>query len=228
MRVPHIRDMLNSFILLDDDGSVTLVDCGLPWGHRKVLAALTALGRGPQDVQRIILTHAHADHAGSAARLVRMTGVGGVDAHEADRGFLATGMAPPVRAGRTAGRILTRLQDGRFEPVQIAQGLADGDVIDIAGGVRVFHTPGHTPGHVSLLLEEEEVLITGDCILNPLGRMMWPFGVYCVSPEQNLQSARRFADLEFSTAAFTHGTEITSGARDAIRSYLLRKTGAPS
>lgn len=222
-RVPHVGDLLNSFVIVEDDGSVTLVDCGLKGGPRRILRALEDLGKGTEDVQRIVLTHAHSDHAGGAATLVRASQLDGVEAHPSDHPFLAAGMAPPVNAGPTAGRILNRLQDSTFEPVPVARGLADGELLDVAGGARVVHTPGHTPGHISVNLLDRGVLITGDCILNPLGRSIWPFAVYCVSPEQNAASAGLLGDLDYTIAAFTHGTEIRDRARERIRSFLVRK-----
>jgi glyoxylase-like metal-dependent hydrolase (beta-lactamase superfamily II) len=222
-RIPHIGDFLNSFIITEADGSVTLVDCGLKGGPKKVVRALEDLGRHPADVQRIVLTHAHSDHAGGAAQLIRATGVPGADAHEDDHPFLGAGMAPPVNAGPTAGRILNRLQDSNFEPVPLARALADGEMLDIAGGTQVVHTPGHTPGHISLLMPDKGILITGDCIMNPLGRRIFPFAVYCVSPEQNAASASILGELDYSLAAFTHGTEIRENPRERIRSFLTRK-----
>ena len=46
--------------------------------------------------------------------------------------------------------------------------LVDGQLLDVAGGLRVLHTPGHSPGHISLLHEPTGVLITGDAIWNML------------------------------------------------------------
>jgi glyoxylase-like metal-dependent hydrolase (beta-lactamase superfamily II) len=222
-RIPHIGDFLNSFIVTEADGSVTLIDCGLKGGPKKILRALEDLGRHPHDVQRIVLTHAHSDHAGGAAQMVRASGVPGADAHADDHPFLSTGMAPPINAGPTAGRILNRLQDSNFEPVPMGRALADGEILDIAGGMQVVHTPGHTPGHISLLIPGKELLLTGDCIMNPLGRRIFPFGVYCVSPKQNAASASLLGELEYSLAAFTHGTEIRENPRERIRSFLTSK-----
>ncbi|HEX2804548.1 MAG TPA: MBL fold metallo-hydrolase, partial [Kineosporiaceae bacterium] len=62
-------DFVNSYVIADDDGSLTLIDAGLRWAPRRLLAGLAGLGKRPQDVTRIVLTHAHADHAGGVARM---------------------------------------------------------------------------------------------------------------------------------------------------------------
>jgi glyoxylase-like metal-dependent hydrolase (beta-lactamase superfamily II) len=76
---------------------------------------------------------------------------------------------------------------------------------------------------VSLLHADTGVLITGDCLFNPLGRMQWPFAAMCTSPEQNRRSARVLADRDFSLAAFTHGPEVRDRARERIRAYVTRQ-----
>jgi len=96
-RVPTTPyDLVNSYLLTTPDGSLTLVDAGLRHAHKKVLAALAQLGRAPQDVTRILLTHAHLDHAGGLAGAQRATGAD-VLAHEREAVYLNERV---FRAGR--------------------------------------------------------------------------------------------------------------------------------
>ena len=81
--------------------------------------------------------------------------------------------------------------------VPVVEELVDGQVLDVAGGLRVLHTPGHTPGHVSLLHEASGVLITGDAIFNMASRMRWPMAAVCTSARQNQQSAHVLGELEY-------------------------------
>ncbi|MEZ5115268.1 MAG: MBL fold metallo-hydrolase [Candidatus Nanopelagicales bacterium] len=222
-RIPTLGDYINSFALVDDDGQVTLVDTGLKRAPRRIVAALAALGKHPSDVTRIVLTHAHLDHAGGAARMVADTRASGVDVHEDDADYIRTGAAPPVDRSSTAGRIFSRLPGQGFAAAPVAAVLHDGQLLDVAGGLRVVHTPGHTPGHVSLLHEPTGVLVTGDSIFNMRSRMTWPMSAACTSIRQTRETAARLADLEYDVAAFTHGPEIRDGAREAIRGFLRRR-----
>lgn len=217
-RIPTFGDYINSFAFLEDDGSVTLVDCGLKRAPAAIVRGLAALGRRPSDVQRILLTHAHEDHAGGAARMVEQTTAAGVTVHVDEATYARTGSRPPVP--RT---LFSRLRSGGFAPVPVVGELVDGQVLDIAGGVQVLHTPGHTPGHISLLHADSGVLITGDSIFNMNARMRWPIAAFCTNAVQNEQTATRLADAEYSTAAFTHGPHIAESGREAIRSFLRRK-----
>lgn len=217
-RIPTFGDYINSFAFLEDDGSVTLVDCGLTRAPAAIVRGLAALGRRPSDVQRIVLTHAHEDHAGGAARMVRETSADGVAVHTAEAEYARSGSRPPLP--RT---LFSRLRSGGFAAVPVVEELHDGQILDIAGGVEVLHTPGHTPGHISLLHRDSGVLITGDSIFNMNARMRWPIAAFCTDAVQNEQTATRLADAEYTTAAFTHGPHIAQTGREAIRSFLRRK-----
>ena len=107
----------------------------------------------------------------------------------------------------------------------MAQELVDGQVLDVAGGLRVLHTPGHTPGHISLLHPGSGVLITGDSIFNMNSRMSWPTKVFCTSFTQNVQTAHALGEVDYRVAAFTHGPEIRDNAREQVRGFLQRASG---
>ena len=224
-RIPTMGDFINSYAFVDDDGQVALVDCGLKRAPARIVRGLAAIGKHPKDVTRILLTHAHSDHAGGAAEFVDSTGTSSVLAHREDAQFLRSGKVPPRDPTTGLGRLLKRLPTGSFSPLSAVQGLRDGEHLDIAGGVKVIHTPGHTPGHISLLHPGSGVLITGDAIFNMNARMTWPLSSFCTSCAQTKRTARILADEDYHTAAFTHGPEIRDTGREAIRSFLRRKSG---
>lgn len=216
-RVPTApADTVNSFLLADDDGSLTLVDAGLKNAPKKVLAALAALGKAPGDVQRILMTHAHADHAGGLAGMVSATS-GRVLAHEVEAPYLESGTAPPRET--TLGRLLDRLPGGGFGRADVAETFADGAVLPVAGGLTVVPTPGHSPGHCSFLHRRTGVLITGDAIFNIRGLRYSP-RTFCTDVRLSRETAARLGELEFDVAAFTHGAHVSDGARTAVRAFL--------
>ena len=210
-------DLVNSFLLEDADGSLTLVDAGLKRGEKKVLAALGALGKAPGDVTRIVMTHAHRDHAGGLGAAVEATGAS-VLAHERDAIYLQSGKPPLLDTSRPASRVLNRFRGG-FAKVEVGSTFQDGELLPIGGGLRVVHTPGHSPGHVSLLHEPTGVLITGDAIFNVRGLRYSP-ATFCTDVRLSRQTADRLADLEYDVAAFTHGAHVSTGAREAVRAFL--------
>lgn len=225
-RIPTLGDFINSYAFVDDDESVTLIDCGVKRAPAKIVAALDAIGKTPADVTRIVLTHAHNDHAGGAANMVERTGIEGVEVHADDAGYIRAGDPSPRDTTTKLGAVFARLPGGGFAPTPVSAELTDTSVIDVAGGIRVLHTPGHSPGHISLLHEPTGVLITGDAIWNMRSRMSWPIAAFCTSYRQNQQTAHVLGEVDYSIAAFTHGPQISEGAREAVRGFLARASQA--
>jgi glyoxylase-like metal-dependent hydrolase (beta-lactamase superfamily II) len=208
-RIPtSVGDLVNTFALVDDEGTVTLVDAGLRWAPRRIRAGLAALRGQPAAVRRIVVTHAHRDHAGGLSRLVNDTGAD-VASHEREAPYLRDGRSSRFGGGRRQS----------FRKVTVAEQFFDGTLLPVAGGLRVIHTPGHTPGHVSLLHEPTGVLITGDALFNVRSIRYSP-GWLCTDAELNRKSADVLGELDYEIAAFTHGPEIRTGAREAVRAFL--------
>jgi glyoxylase-like metal-dependent hydrolase (beta-lactamase superfamily II) len=212
--------MVNSFAFVDPDGSVTLVDCGTNRAPARIVAGLAAIGKRLADVTRIVLTHVHPDHAGGAAELSRTTGAP-VAAHADDAAYARSGRPPKSDPSFLGGRLLNRLPGARFPAVDVAEPLNDGDVLEVGGGLRVVHTPGHSPGHVSLLHEPTKVLITGDALFNIRG-IRWPLRMLCSDFRMTRQTAHVLGELDYDVAAFTHGFEVTARAREQVRGFLTR------
>lgn len=224
-RIRLLRDFINGFILRDDDGQVTLVDMGLKSHGPKVIAALAAIGSGPSDVTRLMLTHAHPDHAGGAAHVQRETGTS-FGIHEDDAEFARSGFSPPRDDTLRIGALANRLMGGKqaFEPIEVGETFVDGQIVPVAGGLEVIHTPGHSPGHAAYLHRDSGVLITGDSIFNVRG-LRWPVKAFCTNFVMTTQTAERLTTLDYTTAAFTHGAELRDNPRAAIGDFLARKRG---
>ncbi|MFA5261545.1 MAG: MBL fold metallo-hydrolase [Candidatus Omnitrophota bacterium] len=139
--------------------SVTLVDSGVKGCHERILDYVAAQGRRADEIGCLILSHAHPDHIGSASRIKALTGCR-VLAHKAERAWMehveAQNEERPVPG-------FFNLVDSS---VTIDGFLEDGQTLDLKNGLslKCFHTPGHSQGSVSLLVPEEGVLFTGDCI----------------------------------------------------------------
>lgn len=224
-RIPTLGDFINSFAFVESDGSVTLVDCGLSRAPSRIVRGLASIGRHPSDVQRIVLTHAHGDHAGGVAAMLAQSASDGVEVHADDAPFVRDGRTPPTDPTAGGGWFFRRFGSTSFTAAPVRRELHDGDTIDVGGGLKVVHTPGHTPGHVSLLHESTGVLITGDSIFNMASRRSWPVAAFCTSAAQSRRTAGRLADLDYDIAAFTHGPHIAQHGREAIRGFLKAKTG---
>ena len=225
-RVPLApRDFVNAFLLRNDDDSLTLVDAGMRTSPGAVLRALAGLGRAPQDVTHLLLSHAHNDHTGGAAKVQRETGAR-ISTHEVEAPYVREGRMPASDPATLGGRLMTRLPHALkgFARVDVDETFADGAVLPLAGGIEVVHTPGHTAGHCSFLLRDRGVLLTSDAVFNVRG-LRWPFKSSCVDVRQVRTSAVRLGELDYDAAGFTHGPHVASGARAAVRAFVQ---GRPS
>jgi glyoxylase-like metal-dependent hydrolase (beta-lactamase superfamily II) len=219
-RIPLISDFVNGFMFKDDDGQITLLDMGVKKSAPRVLAALTAIGSGPSDVTRLVLSHAHPDHAGGAAAVAAATGQG-FAIHAEDADYARSGRGPQRDHSLRLGRLMDRLAAAKFDPVPVSREMADGEVLPVAGGLTVVHTPGHSPGHCSFLHEPTSTLITSDAIFNVRG-IRWPVKAFCTDFRMTTQTAQRLAELPYDLAAFTHGPELRERPREQIRAFLAR------
>jgi glyoxylase-like metal-dependent hydrolase (beta-lactamase superfamily II) len=104
--------------------------------------------------------------------------------------------------------------DKRVEPVVIDQPLTDGQMLPIAGGIEVIHTPGHCAGHVALLWRPGRMLFVGDVAMNLAG-LGDPIGFENLA--QGRASQRKLAGLSFDAAGFGHGTPIVRDASTRFR-----------
>lgn len=220
-RIPTApADLVSSFAFVDDDGQVTLVDAGTKRAPRRILAGLEHIGVAPSDVTRLLVTHAHPDHVGGLATMRGRTGAT-VAVHERDAAYVREGKGPVLDRSTLGGRLFRRNRGSVPTPVE--DELVDGQVLDVGGGLRVVHTPGHSPGHVALLHQASSVLITGDSIWNMRSRMTWPVPAFCTDVAMAKETAHVLAELEYQVAAFTHGPEIREGAREAVRGFLRER-----
>jgi glyoxylase-like metal-dependent hydrolase (beta-lactamase superfamily II) len=193
-----------------DDDSVTVIDTGAPGSGDEILGAVPR-------VDRIVLTHGHVDHCGSAAELQEATGAtvfaGAGDSMEIRDGVA---MPPPVFEDWEVP-IHERVSAGLPEaapPVSALQDLHDGDELDFGGGAEILAIPGHTRGSIAIHLPRHGVLFTGDTIAH-VGAVM--LGTFNRDRAQTVTSFQRLAALDVDTACFGHGDPIATGAGARIR-----------
>ena len=222
-RIPTAgKNLINSFALVQDDGSVTLVDTGLKKAPARIVAGLAAIGKHPRDVTRIVLTHVHPDHAGGAAEMSRQTGAP-VLVHGDDHGWARTGRIAGANDRSTLLGAALR-PHRRRQDRGLRAGARPRRRRGAAGQRRPAGRPhpGHSPGHVSLLVEPTGTLITGDALFNfPwMRRAKVSPAFLCSDFAMTKQTAHRLGELEYDVAAFTHGPEITDRARETVRGIL--------
>jgi glyoxylase-like metal-dependent hydrolase (beta-lactamase superfamily II) len=103
--------------------------------------------------------------------------------------------------------------------VKISERLKDGDVLSIAGGIKVMLTPGHSLGHIVLLLQQDNVLVCGDICANMMGL---DYSTVYEDRALGVQSVLKAATLGFDKAVFGHGNALVGGASEKMRKHFER------
>jgi glyoxylase-like metal-dependent hydrolase (beta-lactamase superfamily II) len=202
---------VHAHLVVVDDG-VVLVDTGLPGRSARIEQALGEARKAIGDVRSILLTHWHADHTGNAAELQRRSGARTV-AHEIDAAVI-TG-AEPLRLNAVQ-RLSTRLT-GKLEPVPVDEVLREDGPFSVPGFTAI-HTPGHTAGHVSFLLDRGGgVLFTGDAAAGGRRGVRPTPGAMTTDAAAARSSLARLAEARFDIAVFGHGPAVRDHAVDRFR-----------
>lgn len=169
----HGAELVNWFVV-EDGGRLTVVDAGNPNQYHQLPTTLASLDKTMEDVAAIVLTHAHGDHLGSAARIKDASGAAvhvhsadvslarGDDSREYERHYARDLYHPFVWRS-----LLFFLKGGatKAPPIHELTEFEHGEVLDIPGRPRVIHTPGHTKGSACLEFTERKVLMTGDALV---------------------------------------------------------------
>jgi glyoxylase-like metal-dependent hydrolase (beta-lactamase superfamily II) len=97
-----------------------------------------------------------------------------------------------------------------FDPIH------DGDMLPMLGGLRVIHTPGHTPGSVCLYGARDRILFVGDMLQRRFGRLSFASSLYSDDYAAAKRAAKRLVELDVETLVFSHYAALEVGAAEEI------------
>jgi glyoxylase-like metal-dependent hydrolase (beta-lactamase superfamily II) len=167
IRIPILPfGMVNAHLIRSDAGCI-LVDAGIPGSERKIGQVLAGHGLSFEDIRLIVVTHAHTDHAGSAARLRHLSGAP-ILAHEDDADFYSRKEPMTFCPTSLVGRLFLKTPaphepyEGFVPDIMMKNGTS-ADLVDFGVDGLVRHTAGHTPGSVAVELSSQDALV-GDLI----------------------------------------------------------------
>jgi glyoxylase-like metal-dependent hydrolase (beta-lactamase superfamily II) len=229
--IHRVEDNWTNWYLVESGDRLTIFDAGIPTSWRSLHEALGELGRTTDDLDAVVLTHAHFDHIGFAERARRELRLP-VRVHREDvhltrhprdyarerplkRYLLTQPQALPIVAGFTLTRAFWP------PPVEVVDPFTDTEQLGVAGNPRIVPTPGHTFGHVAFHFPDRDAVIAGDCVvmLNPYTNRRGP-QIVARAAQADSDMALASLDALAATGARTvltgHGEPWTDGAEAIV------------
>lgn len=190
-------------VLLIDNDDMILVDTGYPGQLDVMESEIKKYGLTAKQITKVIITHQDIDHIGCAKELSNMGAK--IYAHEIEAPYIQ-GDKTPVKlakmeemanilpADRMAFyQMLRKIFPTLYVPVDVQ--VKDEQELPFCGGIIVYHTPGHTPGHIALLHKQSGTLIVGDAANCSEGKLVGSSPMQTDNAEQAAASLERIKSL---------------------------------
>lgn len=215
-------------VLISGERDTILVDCGYPDFSSLLEEAVNRHGVKLESVTKLIVTHHDMDHIGSLAALKKAYPHIAIIAHEVEAPYIdgskkslrleqaeASLESLPEEAEEHAKQFIRLLQS--IEPAPVDQVVSHGEKLPWCGGIQIVHTPGHTPGHISLYLPDSKTLIAGDAVVIEQGKLGIANPQYTLDLDEAVRTIQRLTSYDIEQLVCYHGGSFPGDAKQALR-----------
>jgi glyoxylase-like metal-dependent hydrolase (beta-lactamase superfamily II) len=229
---PDPRGKVFPYLFVEDQDNLTLIDPSFLSQLPILENYLLDIGYDIKNVKRIILTHVHVDHSQAANEIKKRSGAK-IYSHWIESRYLIHDppyLGPPTtqetvdkfeKLGLSMRALIKEYGSFEVEPISVDEQVSDGDMI---GSLKVIHTPGHTPGHISLYYEKDKLLLGADSIYK---HVFGAEGMYISAPQVSIDpvtaiiSAQRLSKVSFDKLLMAHqDSPLLEGAREAVETLV--------
>lgn len=176
-----------------------LIDTGMPYSADKIISETKRRFGDDSRPKAIILTHGHFDHVGAIIELVKHWDVS-VYAHELELPFLTGEMDYPEPDSSVEGGMISKISPMfPIEAIDLGNHvhpLPEDGTVPYLPDFQWLHTPGHTPGHISLFRKQDKALIVGDAFVTV--KQEYLYKVF--TQEQEISGPPRYLTTDWSAA----------------------------
>jgi len=213
--------------LIWDDKTVVLVDAGFPGQLQQIREAMGKADVPFDRLDKVIITHQDIDHIGSLPDIVRESSRKiEVLSHEEERPYIE-GRKPLIKMNQERlSKMLVSLPEEQRQRMEalfahppkasVDTAVADEEVLPYCGGIAVIFTPGHTPGHICLYLNQSKILITGDALVAVDGELRGPNPRATYDMDTALKSLKKLTQYDIETVICYHGGVYTDSANERL------------
>lgn len=230
---------LNPVVGRNGDG-IVLVDTGAPGTFGQLENSLKNLGYGIEDINLIIVTHCHFDHVGNLMEIAKRNKHARILMGKDDIPYYSGEKTLEERAVDEAElrKYFPNLKKSDLEHTagddeisyapdqellsRIEAVENDQSGFDVPGGLKIVTTPGHTPGHISVYLQDHKALVAGDLMMYWKGNFSGPIRSFSSDPETADKSVRKVSSLEIEKLVGYHGNPYFGDVNALIEEYLSK------
>jgi len=215
LELPYMGRQIHPALIWDDE-TVVLVDSGFPGQLDEIHNAMDEAGIPLSKLCKVIITHQDFDHIGGLQEILKVSDRKiEVIAHQEEKAFIEGdkpllkmkperlagmfGALPAEKRKEAEARFLESLKS------KVDKTVDDGEVLPYCGGITVIFTPGHTPGHIGLYLNQYKTLITGDALNVVDGQLVGPNTEFTPDMDTAKKSLGKFTQYDVETVVCYHG-----------------------
>ena len=203
--------------LIEGTHGLTLFDTGEPATAPRLAEEIARNGFALKDIEAIVLSHSHFEHAGGAWGLLERHRVK-VFAHPADIPAI-TGQEPAPRdLAERLRRLLFRLR--YYHALEVVVPIDEGETLRPLPQWQVLRLPGHTAGSIGIFQPRERVLLCGDALINRGDSLALPKDAHCQDPVAARESVRKLATLDLEVLGCGHGPVVLCAAGLKVHELL--------
>ncbi|HET7580190.1 MAG TPA: MBL fold metallo-hydrolase [Bacillales bacterium] len=213
--------------LIWDQDTVILVDTGMPGQLDLIRKAMDQADVPFSKLDKVIITHQDIDHIGGLPEVLDASDHKvEVLAHQVDKPYIEGEKTPIKMNPERASKMLEKLPEEQRNQMKamyenppsagVDTTVADGEKLPHCGGITVIFTPGHTPGHISLYLNESKTLVTGDALIAQDGKLIGLNEQATPDMETAVKSLKKFVPYDIETVICYHGGVCTGNVNEQI------------
>ncbi len=212
------------YVIVNGDG-LTLIDASVEGAEKGIARDLARSGYSLKDIRRILITHAHPDHIGALAALVKASGAQ-VYAHALESPIVR-GEKPPVRPegykdSEVARRLFRLIGIKDMPPASVDREVREGDSLpEVLPDLQVIEAPGHAYGQIVFYSPSSKLLFCGDAITR-FGRLGLPLAQFTPDMAEAKRSIKKLAEMPIDILCFGHGVPMTRNTSARLRAFAAK------